>query len=150
MIQIKTTGKSRKVIFKINNITQDMRKGIRQGFYFSGKKIISDLRKDFLRKPRAGRTYFLRKIKGGRRFKHVASVPGETPANFTGKLRKSSNFLVRGHTQMDVGYEDVDYAPALEFGSKNIKPRPGIKIWINRNERDIEKFMNREIKKALK
>ena len=47
MIKIQTTGYSRKVLIKIGNVNQDMRKGIRQGLYFSGKKIIRDLRKDF-------------------------------------------------------------------------------------------------------
>lgn len=136
----------------MKNVGQDVRRGIRQGFNLAGLKIVKDIKKDLARKPRFGRVYYWRRTKKGPRERHVASVPGEAPANFTGKLSKTTDFKVHGHKRFEVFYKEtkeVKYGKWLEFGTKKMKKRPAIRIAINGNEKDIENFMNQEMKKAL-
>jgi len=132
---------------KVRNISEDMRRGIRRGFYFSGKKVLRDLSQDILRRPRDGRVYHYRTSSGSRR-RHVASIPGEAPANRTGTLRTSAEFRVHGWDELSFGYR-AEYGKWVEFGTENMEARPGIKINLEKNRKNIDKFLDSEIKKAL-
>ena len=148
MIDVKIDSESKRVLVSVDHIDENIRRGIRQALYFSGKSIIKDLRAEFLRKPRSGRVYTSRD-RAGRKRRHVASQPGETAANWTGKMRKGSDFKVRGFSEMDMVYENVEYAEWVEDGTSKMKPRPGMKIAIDKNERNIENYFHQEINKAL-
>ena len=146
MIEVRANADNREVIIKIGHMDENTRRGIRRGFFLSGKKIMRDLSKDILRKPRSGRFYMFR-TRNGRRINHFASVPGEAPANITGFLRKSREFLVQGWERLKIGY-GAEYGKWLEFGTRKMKARPGLLINIKKNNRYIENTLKREIKKA--
>ena len=67
--------------------------------------------------PGRGRTYARRGIS------HTASAPGDSPAVDTGRLRQSISVvkLTEGHYRVGT---NVSYAPLLEFGTRDIAPRP--------------------------
>lgn len=69
--------------------------------------------------PKSGRIY----SRGGR--KHQASAPGEAPADDTGNLA-ANVFVVEGTTAGTTAsvVARAVYAMALEFGTKNMLPRP--------------------------
>ena len=147
-ITVRKSGDHRRISLKINRINENTRRGIRRGLYLSGKKIMRDLNKDILRKPRSGRVYTVR-TSGGRRRRHVASVPGEAPANRSGALRKSREFLVQGWSRMKLGYK-APHGKWVEFGTSRMKPRPGLILNIRKNDRHIQRFIGNEIKKAVR
>ena len=72
--------------------------------------------------PRSGRTY---KVPGTQRT-YTASAPGQPPAQVTGELRQSISSEVEGEGKKIVGRvgSDKKKAPMLEFGTKNMAPRP--------------------------
>jgi hypothetical protein len=151
-MKIKVHRKNDKIFNKLGRVTEDTRRGIRQAYYRIGKRTIADINKDILRKPRAGRVYII----NGKR--HVASVPGEAPANLTGALRKSLDFNVKGYHKLLIGYDNtVHYGEFLEIGTFSeigtaiMEPRPGLKIGIERNQENgyYEKTYNQEIKRAI-
>jgi phage gpG-like protein len=54
---------------------------------------------------------------------HQASAPGEAPAPDTGNLIASIDTQMTGRTTGMV-FTNVEYAAVLEFGGKNMQPRP--------------------------
>ena len=132
---------NRKVYIKIAGLRDMTRRSIRHGFFALGKDLKLTTNKDILRKPKSGRTY-IRVDRAGRRRRHVASAPGETHANLTGKTRRSLSWQVYGFKSMEFGYgvsgpPAPDYAEALEFGGKN-EPRPSLQNNINAVNRNSE------------
>lgn len=77
---------------------------------------------DELSEPGTGRTY-----KRGSRT-HTASSPGNAPAVDTGRLRQSISIddSQLSSLKIRVG-TNVEYGPPLEYGSRNIAPRPFIR-----------------------
>ena len=118
-------------IFKTKERTQ---KGIRRAFFDIGKELMTSLNEEVLRGKKTGRLYILR-TRSGRRRRHIASAPGETPANITGKYRRSRGFINQT-TQLTFGLRQ-DYAEYLEVGTRRMRARPGLGNAIEANERDI-------------
>jgi hypothetical protein len=54
---------------------------------------------------------------------HTSSAPGQPPAIFTRDLYRGIDSEVRG-MQFSVGVKDVDYASALETGTRKMAARP--------------------------
>ena len=142
----------KKVYFKIKNLNKLTRYGIERGAYTSGIQIKKNTSKEILKKPKGGRVY-IRRTKGGGRRRHVASAPFETHANMTGALRRSLSFKVNPR-QLEFGYglaieSAPEYAGFVEFGTKNMKPRPSLLNGITSSQNVITSNMNREIKKRI-
>jgi HK97 gp10 family phage protein len=77
--------------------------------------------KRMLSRPGRGRIY----VKG--RVTHQASAPGDAPAVDTGRLRASITHdgpHVTGDTIRGEWGTNVEYAAALEYGTRHIAPRP--------------------------
>jgi hypothetical protein len=87
---------------------------IRSAWFEVAKDLSTEANKEILRKPKGGHTYFIR-MKNGRYRRHVASAPGETHANLTGKLRRSVSWKVHGFYMMEFGY-------GFATGAKNRAP----------------------------
>lgn len=68
----------------------------------------------------SGRTGRVYRIRGNI---HVASAPGEPPANLTGKLRRSLNYRVRGVDEVEWG-SLISYGQFLEEGTRRMRKRP--------------------------
>jgi HK97 gp10 family phage protein len=63
--------------------------------------------------------------KSGRRYgSHTSSAPGQSPANWTGKLLRS--IKIQKTKGMAFVYITAKYAEFLEFGTSKMRPRPFI------------------------
>ncbi len=155
MISITQPRANRLVILKITNLTSEMNKGIRRGFYLLGKRLQKETKKDILRRPRSGTRRVISTAR--RRRRHTASVPGESPASISGRLWRSLDFKVSGSRNMRFGYDSTaksddgfEYGRYWEAGAPNSKLRPGLRINIEKNQGFAIRMFGREIKKALK
>jgi HK97 gp10 family phage protein len=72
---------------------------------------------------RHGRVY---RVVGTKHAYYTASAPGEPPAVRTGRLRNSIKYVIVGGGLRLLGRvgTSLDYAPHLEFGTRNMAPRP--------------------------
>lgn len=122
-------------------------RGIRQGWYRAGQKMRAEAQQNILKGPKTGRLYRV----PGRKRRHRASAPGESPANLTGALRKSVGYEIRGVEQFEFGYRDTKYGRRLELGDRpgkqppRIEPRPNLSKVVKRNERNIKRYMSTSI-----
>lgn len=141
------SAKTARSIKKIGRISEDTRRGIRRAFYLLGRDLAKAAKQSIIRGPKTGRLYRIK----GRKNRHRASAPGEAPANLSGNLQKSIDFVVRGSNQMTfgAGNELVDYAGHLELDTKNIEGRQYLIKAIEDNERKAEQHFSSGIKSEL-
>lgn len=143
--------RSRKAILKIKNLRKLTRAGVEHASYTSGNGLVKATSAEILKRPKGGRLY-VRKV-GSRRRRHIASAPGETHANMSGKLRRSLDFKVNP-SQLEFGYgvqsnDAPDYAGFVEFGTKNMAARPSLQNGIKGQRRNMQNNFEREIGKRL-
>ncbi len=134
--------------------------GIRKGLFDVGKALIRHSKENIYKKPKGGKYYRLRKIKGrvGSRFlsvskvvTHKASAPGEAPANFTGNLAKGLSYKVRGNTQLIFGNKAVSpidgfaYSEHLEVKMN----RPYLAPAVKEEEKNVRNYLIKSIRKEL-
>lgn len=135
---------TKKMLFEIGRHPFKHQRALKLAFNEIGSEVVNKIANYIFNGPKTGRIYTFR----GRQ--HQASAPGESPANRTGKLAKSSDYKVRSAWEMVIG-ETAEYAKYLEEGTENIMPRPHIIRAVNANHRDavraIEENIDREIKK---
>ncbi len=145
--------RNRLVFTKIEQIPELTRRSIRQGWFMLGRDLMQTASKEILRKPKGGRTYIVR-IAGGRRRRHVASAPGETHANLSGKARRSLGYQVSGYQSMEFGYgvdkNAPEYVGFLEGGTTRMAARPSLLNAINATTRNAENYFNNEFKRLVK
>lgn len=139
--------KTAKSIKKIGSIPEDTRRGIRRSFYLLGRDLAKDAKQSIVKGPKTGKLYRIK----GRKNRHRASAPGEPPANLSGDLQKSIDFVVQGSSQMTFGAGNslVDYAGFVELGTKNMEERTFLIRSIEDNERNAEKHFTSGIKAEL-
>ena len=137
----------------IKGLSKLTQRGLNQAFFDIGKdlkKTADTLIKDKTKKT--GRVYIVRL--NGRLHRHQASAPGESPANLTGKLRKSLGYVVSGSNRIDFGAggrdSKVNYAKDLEQGTRKILKRPYLISSITANERNFEKHIISRLEKEFK
>lgn len=108
-----------------------------------GSDVTELIAKYILGPPKTGRIYII----NGR--PHQASAPFESPAELTGRLRRSINFSARGGRQLTIG-ESAPYAAALEMGTRDnrILPRPHIIRAIKARHRSTRKTLIEYLNKA--
>ncbi len=143
MMEMREDFANRQVYLTIDNLDTMVRRSIRHGWFLLGKDLQSTASREILRKPKSGRTYF-RVDRIGRRRRHVASAPGETHANMTGRTRRSLGWQVYGVKSMEFGYgvsspPAPDYAGFLEFGGRN-EPRPSLQNAITATNRNSQLY----------
>lgn len=141
-MSITLSQKSQRVIVRIDRLGKTLPRNLRKGLYFVGKKLRQTASDNIKKRGRRGRVY---KFKGRR---HVASVPNESWANRSGEARRGLIYKVRGSQQLLFG-NTVEYAKFLEFGTKNMAPRPAHLISIRKNNRNIVSIIGEEIKKSF-
>lgn len=66
---------------------------------------------------------------------HHASAPDESPAEDTGNLSRSVGYRTRGAIQVTVG-DRAPYGVHLEFGTKNMAPRPHVERAVMNKAKD--------------
>lgn len=147
MIKVKINHKSRQILMNIQKSMDGHKKGLRNGLYEIGRENVKLTRKFITAKNKTGRIYII----GGRR--HQASAPGESPANLTGQLRRSVNYVVRGSSQMEFG-DEILYGKFLEQGTSKMLPRPHLIRTVNargqKNVTVLQRNIDREIKRRAK
>lgn len=156
MLSVRVDPGNRTAIAVIEDLERITKRGIRQGWFRFAKDLRSEANTEILRRPKSGRTYISR-TRGGRRRRHVASAPGETHANFSGTLRRSLSWKVRGADSMEFGYgvstrvanAMPDYAEYVEFGTPRMSERPSLQNAINATTRNAEKYFTQEIEGAF-
>ena len=150
-----------KQLKRIDYIVGETKKGIRRANYLIGKELVKDARKKILQGPKTGILYRIQRP-SGRVVRHRASAPGEPPANFSGALRASVDFIVNGE-QLKFGAggliqsgrlsgQKVEYAKDLELGNtkKKLKKRPYLKAAIDDSTKIATNYYRKEITKQLK
>lgn len=147
MISIKIDSGNRKIFTHIKDISSIYDRSLRFSFYKIGKMLAKEAKRSIIQGPKTGRLY---KITGRKR-RHRASAPGEPPANLSGNLQKSVDFIVKGSRQLDfgAGSNQLIYARPLELGNDRIKQRSYLLRAINEKEKDIENYFERELKRNL-
>ncbi len=92
--------------------------------------------------PRTGRTYTI----PGTHKTYTASAPGEPPAQRLGELRQSVSILIEGMGADLTGKvgTDKDYGLMLEYGTKNMAPRPWLRPSFEKAEAAIKAIFERE------
>ena len=137
---------------KMNQVRQKTQFSIRQAWFGLGKDLEKEAKKEIKRTPKSGKTYFIR-TKSGRFRRHVASAPGETHANLTGKLRRSVSWKVHGYARMEFGYglatsvgnRAPEYDIFVEDGTNRMAPRPSMANTV----RKIKRTTSHHFQKAM-
>lgn len=144
-----TDSGNRRVFINISSLSEHTYRGIRQGFFQIGHDLVRTAKRDVLKKPKSGRTYLIRRGKTRRR--HVASAPGESPANISGKYRKSIGFKIKGSSQLifGAGSPSVEYAKFLEKGTSKMEPRPGLGNAVKATERNARQYFVTGIERSI-
>lgn len=155
MIEFKGAPDNKVTLLKLQNLEMLTERGMRQGWFAFGDDLKREANREILRTPKGGRVY-VRRIRGGRRRRHVASSPGESHANMSGRLRKSLGWIVRGASELEFGYgvdvgrDAPEYAAPIEFGSRRMKPRPSLQNAIRAKIKDAQNNFDRQIGRAMK
>lgn len=83
---------------------------------------------------------------GGGSYQHMASAPNSAPNTDTGRLVNSVAVEVRDE-DVYVG-SGLEYAPHLEFGTKNMTQRPWLNPALEQNRNRISRMIRDAIKKT--
>ncbi len=153
MSGIKIDRLSKQTVLKINNLDRLMKREVEFAAWKSAKGLQSATSQEILRRPKSGRTY-TRRDKLGRRRRHVASAPGETHANMTGRLRRSLSFRVN-HREIEFGYgvtkgDAPEYAEPIENGTRRMAARPSLRNGIKGERRNMMNHFERKILDGLR
>ena len=149
MLRFEADPKNDRVFVQLFESDDRTSRGIRQGFFRLGARLKQEMNKEVLKKNKSGRVY-TRKDKAGRRRRHRASGPGQTPANRTGNYRKNIGFQIRGTRQLEFGVRNgADYAGFLERGTSKMKARPGVGNAVIATTRDARGFFESSIQSEL-
>lgn len=111
----------------------------------TGQSIINGVRKQ-MRSSKSGRRYKRGKI--GR--DHIASAPYEAPAVDTGRLINDSIYKTSiSPLELVVG-SNVKYSEHLEFGTRNMAPRPSWTLEVFAHREIVAKLVEAAIRRAAK
>ena len=83
---------------------------------------------------------------GGGSYQHMASAPDSPPNTDTGRLVNSVAVEIR-NDDVYVG-SGLEYAPHLEFGTKNMTQRPWLNPALEQNRNRISRLIRNAIKKT--
>lgn len=146
MFSVHIDEESMSVLFKIRRMNHMTKAGVRKAF----SKISYDLKAEsarlILNTNKNGRFYNINV--GGVRRLHRASAPGESPAEITGKLRKSVNTSMGGSFSMNFG-SNTSYGGYLERGTSRIEPRPYLIRSIKNERRNMVNHFRLSINEQL-
>jgi len=91
---------------------------------------------------RSGKTYYV----PGTRRTYTASSPGQPPAIATSDLFKSIETEIEGKGRTVIGRVGTDrkYGPMLEFGTRNMEPRPWLRISFEKSLDKVKSILGRK------
>ena len=116
------------------------KRAIEDSWYMLGRDLRRTAVRDMANKSKSGRTYNVR-VRGRIR-RHTASAPGETHADLSRELSKSTGYKVDGFSRMRFGYgvgskQSPKYDESVEKGTDRMNARPSI-------ENTVKKVKSRE------
>lgn len=120
---------NRRVFLQIERLEYNTRGAIHDALHEIGRENVRYTRALILDRNKTGRVYII----NGRR--HQASAPGEAPANLSGRLERSVDYVVRGFTQMEFG-DQVPHGRFLELGTDRIEPRPHLAATVRDRQKE--------------
>lgn len=97
-----------------------------------------------LRTAKTGRLY----LRGA--VVHQASAPGEPPASDTGRLVNSIRTTYSADKLVGTVVAGTEYAPALEYGTQRMEPRPFMRPALAAKRDEIERRLERAVSDALR
>ena len=148
MINIKESPNNRKIFLQIANLNKINKNAIRKAFYYIGKDLVVTSKREIMKKPKHGIIY--RVAKGGRVINHIASAPGEAPANLTGALNHSIQFEIQGADTLEFGSDNsVKYGGYLEKGTTKMAAHPYLELSVKNNYGNIQKHFEVQLDKSL-
>jgi len=149
-MKLEEASSNKDILLSLENIDENTRQGIRQGFFRLGRLLQMNLRKEVIKRNRTGRIYRNGRTKTGRLRRHRASAAGETPANRSGNYRKNIGFQIKGSETMEFGIRDgAPYAEFLEDGTKKMDARPGVGNTVKSTEKDAQRFFDSSLEAEL-
>ncbi len=143
MIRIIVDKRNHKVMMIIKESEKIHKSAIHNALYEIGRENVKHTRKLIFNPPKTGRLYMIRGML------HQASAPGEPPANLTGKLRRSVDYVVRGSSQMEFGDKEL-YGKFLELGTTKIAPRHHLSKTVHDRSKETFDILQNNIKKDRK
>lgn len=121
-----------------------IRKAVARGVTRGAILVQRTARERILRGPKSG----AKTPRGAK--SHIASAPGESPANDTGNLARS--IAVTAAVPGDYATAKVSvsapYGRDLEFGTINMEPRPFLQVSVDDNRSAIDKIIKEEVAAA--
>ncbi|MGB1215973.1 MAG: hypothetical protein ACPG4X_21580 [Pikeienuella sp.] len=117
----------------LTNMSEEVEQAVMTTLKKTGITLRGDIVKRYQRGPASGRIY----TRGG--VVHQASASGEAPMSDTGRLANATLFEADPSTLSVSVVNRSLYAPMLEFGTRNIAPRPA---WTPAAEEIAPKFRN--------
>jgi hypothetical protein len=115
MITIKASQKTKEVLVKIPGHLMRHKKALEKSLHEIGDDVVKETVRLIKSPPKTGIHY--------PDLPNRSSAPGEAPANQSGDLAKSVDYIVRSPYEMTVG-EEMEYGKFLEDGTRRMKPRP--------------------------
>lgn len=145
-VKIKPGKHTDQVLDDLAGHLPEFKKGITEALHYVGAIAVNETKRLIREPPKTGITY---PRPGGRR--HQASAPGEAPANDTGALQDSVDYVVTGVTQLEFG-DRIIYGKWLEKGTrdKRILPRPHVLRAANTVSRQATRALGSKVAKRLK
>lgn len=121
----------------LKKLDENAQKEVGKAIAATGLVLRGEIVKKYQRGPATGEVY----EKYRPRRTHQASAPGEAPATDTGRLANSVIFDNLPQQPLSVEVRtDVEYGPWLEFGTRDIAPRPN---WVPSVEEETPKYIRR-------
>lgn len=137
MISIRASKGTNNVIADLKRHDQFFRTGIRNALHEIGSEVVKETRRLIKVGPKTGVKY--------PNLPNRSSKAGEAPANQSGRLKDSSDYVVHSEHRMEVG-ERVFYAEILE----NVIDRPHLIKAIKNKQRETENSLRDYVVKEIK
>lgn len=142
MITIRHDHKNKRAFVSVDEATFRNKRGLHSALYEIGQENVKHTRLLIQSTDKNGRFYRFR----GRQ--HRASAPGEAPANRTGQLLNSVDYIVRGSEQMEFG-DRVFYGKFLEDGTRFMKARPHLKTTVKAKSKDAKNSIRKHVREEV-
>ena len=143
---IKPGPHNAKALRSVKNIKRIFDKGIHNALYEVGAENLRYM-KSLLDQEKSGRTYIFQGEE------HIASAPGEPPANRSGILKSSMDYQVHGTDRLEFGDKTIPgRAPVgsyLELGTENIEARSHIEKTARDRQQEVYTALGANVKQEL-
>lgn len=134
-------GNEVRLEFYTNKVVKSINDAVSQRM-LEATQVVRNETLETLSGARSGKTY---RVPGTSRT-YTASSPGEPPAVATARLRQSVKSVVRGEGKKVIGEvgTELEYGLMLEYGTRNIAPRPWLRPSFGKAADAVKSILTRE------